>query len=81
MEVRWSKSAERDLHSLTPDQQTRLKKSLHKLAATGLGDVEPIRTQPGLSRLKLSGSFPRVILRFSSDVIEVVRILPRSRSY
>ena len=78
--VKISGPARRDLRRMNPDMVTRVLDAIARYADTGHGDVKRLRGWDEELRLRV-GDW-RVRFRFvGSDLIEVIRVLPRGRAY
>jgi mRNA interferase RelE/StbE len=79
--VDWSRPAQRDLRRLDQDTARRIIDAVDHFAATGHGDVRPLRGRERQWRLRV-GEW-RVIFTYrpSDATILVAQVLPRGRAY
>ena len=80
-EVEWSRPAQRDLRRLDQNTAQRIADAVDNFAATGHGDVRPLKGRERQWRLRV-GDW-RVIFTYAPDVeaVQVARVLPRGRAY
>jgi mRNA interferase RelE/StbE len=78
-EVEWTKPAAHDLKRLDPEQASRIRAAVARLAATGQGDVRRLQGRDREWRLRV-GSW-RVRFRYAAKTIIVLRVLPRGKAY
>ena len=78
--VSWTPRALKDAGALDEVPLARVRAALERLATTGHGDVVKLRgMDPPEYRLRV-GDY-RVRLRLRADVLEVLHVLPRGKSY
>lgn len=79
--VRWSRSAERDLHRLDREDQRRVLGVISRFAETREGDVKRLQGPFG-SEFRLRSGHLRIRFEIAADgAIVMLRILPRDKAY
>ncbi len=74
----WAEPAKADVRRLDRPTAMRIFAALHRFAETGEGDVKALR---GRDELRLRIADYRLFFVFSSDAIEVRRVLHRAEAY
>jgi mRNA interferase RelE/StbE len=79
--IRWAPAAEKDLRRLDPPTRERVRQALHRLAATGQGDVRRLHGLEDEYRLRVGDWRVRFRFEAGSGALDVLRVLPRGRAY
>lgn len=80
-EPTWARPAQQDLRRISGESAQRVLDAVERLAATGQGDVKPLQGRDRQWRLRVGDL--RVVFTYEdeSNVVPIVRVLPRGRAY
>jgi len=75
----WQAAAAREFDRLPDPLRDRIYTALARLVFAGEGDVRPVKTQPGVYRLRV-GDY-RILFEDTGDAYEIVRVSRRDHAY
>ena len=80
-EIVWARPALQDMKRLDRQIASRVHESLVRFAETGQGNVSKLAGSDDEWRLRVGDWRVRFVYDFETEVIRVLRVLPRGRAY
>lgn len=80
-EPTWARPAQQDLRRVSRESARRVLDAVERLAATGQGDVKSLQGRDRRWRLRVGDLRAIFTHQDGSDVVHIVRVLPRGRAY